>query len=346
MSENKCGYQTFGKVIEGLALPDFATSVKWRGSGLQSMRNTILGPAITVREDYERLSFDIGEGQSLKAAYQAPLEAGEGPMSRPVSRPVIILIHGMTGSEESANIISPAAYFNSLGYPVLRLNLRGAGPSAKSCHKPYHGGLTEDLVRIIDQVTQKRLGNGIVLYAVSLGGNMMLKYLGEAGHHAPVRAAIGISAPLNLQEVQQCIMKKRNSLYHNYLLLGLKRSVKGLVGSCPEELMEQARSAKSIFEFDDKFTAPANGMKDAAEYYRLNSCEQYIDRITVPTLLVHALNDPWIPAEIYQNRDWPEKGPISLILTGDGGHAGFHAKDDKIPWHERVAARYLDHVLS
>ncbi|MCF6216046.1 MAG: alpha/beta fold hydrolase [Emcibacter sp.] len=336
--KNRRGFQALGRIIKGFDVPEFAVGLKWRGADLQTMKNTILGPALSLGQDFEQVSFDLTAGTSLKASYHLSEKSNIYPL--------IIIIHGLAGDETSPNVISAAAYFSSLGFPVLRLNLRGAGPSAKTSAGLYHGGLSEDLAHVVDQAACRNYGAGIVLYGISLGGNMMLKYLGERGADAPVKAAIGVSAPLSLKAVQRRIMERRNKPYHNYLLLGMKNYVRGMADHHEKNLLDKAKNAKSLFEFDDQFTAPAHGMSGAEEYYNLHSAQKFIDRIKVSTLLIHAQNDPWIPAADYQDRVWSEDDAISLLLTDDGGHVGFHAKDHKVPWHERVAGHYLKGILA
>lgn len=336
-TKSERGYQYFGRPVQGLEIPDFRTALKWRGADLQTLRNTLRGPALPLGSGFERVSFEVGDGMSLGAALHRP--------GTPTDLPVIILIHGLAGCEESPNVVSAAAWFLSLGYPVLRLNLRGAGPSADSSTGPYHGGLSDDLARVVDQVTDRGYGAGIILYGISLGGNMMLKYLGESGADERIRAAIGVSAPLDLKTVQVRIMAARNRLYHNYLLLGMKNYAGQMAGRLTGGLLDAAKAAKSLFDFDDKFPAPAHGMTGAEEYYRLHSARNFVGDIKIPTLLIHARNDPWIPVDDYLARDWPVTGVVSLVIADDGGHVGFHAKDNKVPWHERLAALYLDRLI-
>ncbi len=336
--KNKQGYVCFGCPLPDFNIPEFKSSLKWRGGDLQTMRNSIVGPARTFDKNFERVSFYMGDGKSLQAAYHPSSESG--------AYPLIIIIHGMAGDETSPNVISSAAYFNAKGFPVLRLNLRGAGPSAMSSIGPYHGGLTEDLAKVVDQLPARGYGQGVVLYGISLGGNMMLKYLGERGADAPIRAAISVSAPLSLKATQLRIMERRNRVYHNYLLLGMKNYMKEMKDHYDQDLLNNALSAKSLFEFDNLVTAPANDIAGAEEYYRLHSAGRFVDNIGVPTLLIHAQNDPWIPVDDYRKREWSTERPVSLLIVDDGGHVGFHSKGHKTPWQERVAADYFQYILA
>jgi len=335
--KNKQGFQQFGRIIPNLSLPDFKVGFTWRGADLQTLRNSLRPPRRPKAADYERVSFDLGAGRCLKAALHRSEKAD--------ILPLIIVIHGMAGDELSANVVSAAAYFGACGFPVLRLNLRGAGPSAKTSIGPYHGGLTEDLAAVVEQLASRAYGKGIVLYGISLGANMMLKYLGEQGVDAPIKAAVAVSAPLSLKSVQLCLMSPRNKLYHNYLLLGMKNYVRQMTGKHDQTLRDKALAAKSLYEFDDDFTAPAHGMSGAEEYYRLQSAEGFVDRIARPTLIIHAKNDPWIDVEAYYKRPWLESGHISFLITDDGGHVGFHTKNHKVPWQERVAVQYIEREL-
>ncbi|MBL4612634.1 MAG: hypothetical protein JKY91_02720, partial [Emcibacter sp.] len=151
--------------------------------------------------------------------------------------------------------------------------------------------------------------------------------------------------PLNLKAVQDRIMATRNRMYHNYLLLGMKNYAKQMAGQYDAGLLDKAQAAKSLLEFDDQFTAPAHGMTGAAEYYDLHSAQKFVDHIAIPTLLIHAQNDPWVPVADYHCREWDAEGAISLVISEDGGHVGFHGKDHKVPWHDRLADRYLACVL-
>lgn len=339
-SENNRGFQQYGRTVPGLVFPEFKRQFKWRGADMQTLRNVICGPALSLQGDYQRISFELASGQCLKAALHRP--------EKSASRPLIVIIHGLTGDETSANVMSTAACFSGRGFAVLRLNLRGAGPSAQTSTGPYHGGLSADLSQVIDQLLLRNYGTGIILYGISLGGNMMLKYLGEKGAQAPVLAAIGVSTPLSLRAVQRRLMAPRNRLYHNHLLSGMKAYARQMAvkvtGKREARLLAKAAAARTILEYDDQFIAPAHGMSGAAEYYRIHSAEAYVENIRTPTLLIHARNDPWVPVAAYHKRRWLADGAVSLLIADDGGHVGFHGKGHKVPWQDRVAAKYLEYL--
>ncbi|MFC7048890.1 YheT family hydrolase [Emcibacter nanhaiensis] len=337
------GYRLLGKTPEGLDIPDFVGSKQWGGADLQTMRNTILGPPLTLRKAGERLLFDIDGGQKLAGALHTEDETGA-----PLEKKLVIMIHGIAGSEEASPMVSAAAYLISQGFPVLRLNLRGCGESAKTSHGPYHAGLTEDLVAVLAQLPEKYRDQGVFAYAASLGGNMLLKYLGETGEDSCVTAAVAVSAPLDLAACEQKLMEKRNSLYHGYILHGLKNQANLNLAreGYPEAVTNAALTAETIYEFDDKYVSVIHSLGGADNYYASQSCGQFLDAICRPTLLIEAENDPWVPVQSYEERDWPEDRDITALITSDGGHLGFHTQDNKIPWHERIAALFFESHLS
>ena len=174
--------------------------------------------------------------------------------------------------------------------------------------------------------------HGVIPVGFSLGGNLVLKYLAEGGATVPVMAAISISAPIDLQAAQQCIAQPRNALYHRHMLDWVKSEHHGEIG--PE--------IRSMLDFDNAIVAPANGFKDALDYYRQSSAAPMLGAIRRPTLLIHADDDPWIPVASYRAIT-PSLNPNLIpLLPSSGGHVGFHARGLAAPWHEVAMIRFLD----
>ena len=238
--------------------PDFVQRPPWWGGDLQTLRNALVGrPEDLNTFPPERLVLPLrdGSGDRLAASLHRP--------PRRTERPRVVLIHGLTGSEASLYILQSAAVLLARGYPVLRLNLRGAGPSRPLCRFQYHAGRTSDLVDALaalpDDVTQY----GLLVVAFSLGGNMLLKFLGEGGR-AGLRGAVVVSAPLDLAGSARRLMARRNRLYHRFLLAQMKReSLAG--GDVPPAERATIGSVRSILAFDDRLTAPRNGFAGAAD---------------------------------------------------------------------------------
>lgn len=315
------------------AYPVFRPRAPWIGGDLQTLRNFIVRPRPGLPErSSSRIEFVMpdGSGDRLSGVFSVPSQAKAGA-------PLLVLIHGLTGDEDSFYMLESARRFLSLGIPVLRLNLRGAGPTRDRCLGQYHAGRTEDLVAVLAQLARDGIADEFVLFGYSLGANMMLKFLGEGG--APgVRAAVAVSAPIDLALTSERFVQPRNRPYHNWLLAKMKAEAlagKGL--SAPEEAA--IRTARTTIEFDDRFVARRAGLSGAREYYARCSAKGYMADIAVPTLVVHALDDPWIPGRIYLDYDWAGNPRLTPLLPFSGGHVGFHEPGGT--WHDRVAGLFL-----
>ena len=308
------------------SLPRFQPRWPWLGGDLQTMRNWLVKPRPPIESwPAEPLAFEMadGTGDCLNGLLHRPHEP-----DRP--RPLVLLIHGIGGSSDSSYIRTSAVHLLRAGYPVLRLNLRGAG-GAGPTREFYHAGRSEDLKRVIGALDGRLAAHGIVPVGFSLGGNLVLKYLAEGGATVPVMAAISISAPIDLLAAQQRIAQPRNALYHRHMLDWVKSEHHGEIG--PE--------IRSMLDFDNAIVAPANGFKDALDYYRQCSAAPMLGAIRRPTLLIHADDDPWIPVESYRAIA-PALNPLLMpLLPPSGGHVGFHARGLDTPWHEVAMTRFL-----
>ncbi len=298
----------------------------WFGGDLQTLRSQIARPRYALPAG-ERLWLDLGDGDALAAS----LHRVES------ERPLAVLIHGLAGTEESFYIRATAANLLAAGLPVLRLNLRGAGPSQPRCRGQYHAGRSEDLRLVLAALPDDLKKRGVVLVGYSLGANMLLKFLGE-GAAPMVRAAAAVSAPIDLGAAASRLDAARNRLYQSWLLARMRSEA--LAGSISTSERQAVSSARTIIQFDDRYVAPRNGFASAADYYARCSAEQYLMRITVPTLIVHATNDPWIPMSSYERVEWAAN-PALKPLFGAGGHVGFHGAGSDVAWHDRaIASRF------
>jgi hypothetical protein len=259
--------------------------------------------------------------------------------AQPTRAPLVILIHGLSGCEESAYIQTSARHLLAQGYRVLRLNLRGAGPSRASCGGHYHAGRSEDL-RAALAVLRERGESEYLLFAYSLGANMMLKALGEGEGLAGVRGAVAVSAPIDLAAASARFAKPRNAPYQRWLLHHMKREATGEGARLNEAERQAIMEAKTVRAFDDRFVAPRHGFAGADDYYAKSSAAPYLRRIIIPTLVIHAADDPWIPAASYRCQDWSNPA-LGLLMPSSGGHVGFHGRGSHVPWHDRCAVRFL-----
>ena len=301
----------------------------WLGGHLQTIRNQIVRPHDALPAG-ERLWIELGDGDALAAM----LHRAAAPT------PLVMLVHGLSGTEESVYVRATAAHLLRHGFSVLRLNLRGAGVSATRCRGRYHAGRSDDLRLVLAGLPRDLVGNGVVPVGYSLGGNVLLKLLGEGGH-PDIRAAASISSPIDLAAASHCLKRPRNRLYQSWLLTMMR--LEALAGPLTAGERQAIAVARSVLEFDDRFVAPRNGFASAADYYARSSAEPFLARIRVPTLLVQAGNDPWIPIEAYRRIDW-KANPALTLLLGEGGHVGFHGTGSPVPWHDRAISAFLSRL--
>ncbi len=319
-----------------LAFPPFHPRWPWIGGDLQTARNTLHYRAPDFSPyPQERLTLLMrdGSGDTLWALLNHPTHTS--------TKPLMVLVHGLTGSEDSRNIMTSAAYHLRRGHPVLRLNLRNAGPGRGTCSGHYHAGRSADLRDALAALAPELTSRGIILVGVSLGGNAVLKFLGERDGTENIRAAASVCAPIDLKMSQQRIAAPRNAFYQWHLLKSMREDAR-LFGIPNVEAA--LANVHSVYDFDDLIVAPNNGFDGAEDYYRRSSAAQFLDNIEIPTLLIHPRNDPWVPARMYLDRVWKTDGALTLLMPPSGGHVGFHAADSPSPWHDRCIGMFSERV--
>jgi predicted alpha/beta-fold hydrolase len=307
---------------------------------LQTLRNVVRGaPADLDAAEMRRLLLPMadGSGDRLAAALYGEPRGAE---------PLAVLLHGLGGSEESDYLRATASLLRRRGLPALLLNLRGAGPSRPTCRFQYHAGRTADLRDALVVLQRDYGAESFFLVGFSLGGNMLLKFLAEHGGEVPLVGAASVSAPLDLRAACQRILERRNRIYHRYLLGRIRGEALGEGAELTERERRAVVSARSILEFDANFVAPRNGYASADEYYERNSSGRFLHRIDVPTLVVHALDDPWIPGDSYRNFRWASNPNLTPLLSAGGGHVGFHAAGSRVPWHDRCIEIFLCRAMA
>lgn len=313
----------------------FRQRFPWIGGDLQTLRDFFVRPHEPVpAAGTETLSFAMpdGTGDRLIGLMERPAVAVPG-------RPTALLIHGLTGCVDSYFVRRAARALLEAGFPVLRLNLRGAGASRPYCREMYHSGRSEDLAAVLDQLAAP---DGVVLVGWSLGANMLLKGVAEFGAEKGVRGAVAVSAPIDLRMTAERFHAPRNALYQRTMLKNMRAEFAGVPGGLSQRERARLSEVRTVVAFDDAFTAPNNGFADAADYYALCSANRYLADIRVPTRVIHALDDPWIPDEMYLAVDWEALPDISATLTRWGGHVGFHGADGV--WTDREIVRFLSQV--
>lgn len=325
----------------------FVERFPWIGGDLQTLRNYILRREADLSTWPSRrieIEMSDGSGDHLIAELHENGDEAKG-------RPLALLIHGLTGCADSAYIRNTARVLLSEGFAVVRMNLRGAGPGAGSgsgaTRFHYHAGRSEDLRDFLTvlQVREPAIcAQGFYLVGYSLGANMMLKFLAEYGHEVPVRAAVSVSAPLDLKATQARMMAPRNRLYQNYLLKRMKAETSAAVLEQAGMTRKALHALENIYQYDDQIIAPANGFDGAKDYYRRCSAGPFLEAINLPSLLIHAGNDPWIPAASYILALSLENPQVRTLLLEKGGHVGFHRREGGAAWHDEGVRAFFGEV--
>ena len=211
------------------------------------------------------------------------------------SEKVVVAIHGLEGSSESTYIQSLCKLLNQNKYDVIAVNLRGCSGESNRLLSSYHSGKTEDLDFVIQHLDNQHNYKEINIVGYSLGGNLTLKYLGENTRSSKIKSAVGISVPCDLKASALQMNTFSNKLYLQMFLKSLREKGLKKLHEFPNSFLteEAIISVKNFKDFDDVYTAPAHGFKNAEDYWAKSSCKQHIPSIKIPTLLISSLDDPF-----------------------------------------------------
>ncbi|MDF2179231.1 hydrolase [Aliiglaciecola sp. CAU 1673] len=269
----------------------------------------------------------------------------------PESKGLVVCFHGLEGSARSHYANDMLAMLHQHGWRGVMMHFRGCGNGPNKQHRAYHSGDTEDALYLLDWLQQRLPKLRKVGLGFSLGANMLLKLLGEHSRQRFLEAAIAVSPPFRLSSCAESIGKGFSNFYQRYLLKSMRERLVQKMGlmDFSEKLglnAEQVQSIQSFREFDQKVTAPLHGFRDADHYYEQCSAVRYMRNIQTPTLVLHALDDPFMSPSVVPMAD--EISPwIRLELSRRGGHVGFMQGSPLNPriWlHERIR-RFLGDEL-
>jgi len=266
---------------------------------------------------------------------------------RPAGEPVahLILVHGLEGSSDAGYAKSMSQAALGTGWAVHRFNMRSCGGTEHvSGNTLYHSGQTSDLLSVIRQLKGRE---PIFLAGFSLGGNVVLKLAGELCEAAKqlIAGVVAVSTPIDLAACSRALNKRVNLLYARRFLSRLKQRILLKERLTPGSFwLEDLDRIKTVYEFDDIFTARSFGFGTADNYYATQSAKQFLGRIQVPTLLVQAKDDPMIPFEVYEDPVFDENPHLRLVTVEHGGHLGFVSKGKPRFWLDHMAIDWLEEV--
>jgi predicted alpha/beta-fold hydrolase len=275
--------------------------------------------SLRTKPDDERL-FEVAPGVNVLAHCRWQAERRQ--------HPTLLVWHGIEGSTSSVYMQAMAKKGFAAGFNVIRINLRNCGGTEHLTPTLYHGGQSEDLRAVVNELVERDGLKRLLLVGFSLGGNLVLKLAGEYGEKPPSEV-IGISVvspSVDLNASTVSISRRANWLYHVDFLRRLRRRIKVKQRLYPGLYdVSELHRVKSIRDFDDRYTAVAHGFKDAKDYYTRASSVSLLERIRIPTLIIHAEDDPFIPFAPLKTSAAITNPFILLVRTERGGHVAFLA---------------------
>ena len=262
--------------------------------------------------------------------------------------PIVVLYHGLAGSYKSPYIQGILLALKKSAYTVVLMHFRGCSGRSNNLPRSYHSGDTQDAKEFLTQLKQRNPNKKLYAVAYSLGANMLLKLLGEMQEKSLLDAAVAISAPMQLDMCASFIDQGFAKFYQKNLVKELNKSLDKKYDKHPmQEIIslqrEKIKNIHSFWDFDAIYTAPVHGFNSAQDYYTKSSAKQFLKHIQVPTLIIHAKDDPFMPVDILPNKD-ELPSCIKLEVSEHGGHVGFIGGTFLNPtyWTEKRITEFFD----
>ena len=254
---------------------------------------------------------------------------------------LIILLHGLEGHGQRPYVTGAAKLFNANGVDAVCVNFRGCSGHNNLKYYSYHSGATKDLEEVLHHVIKNKQYKTIFLKGISLGANIILKYLGERKYvPQEVKAAIAVSVPCNLPGSAKALHTFKNKLYHDRFLKHLVKRLKDKQKRFPNKLSKkEVLSIKTLYDFDTVYTAKAHGFKNGQDYYAKCASLQFLKHINTPTLIINALNDSFLSPACFPVHDAKNNDFLFLETPKYGGHSGFVAKNN-VYYNEKRALEF------
>jgi predicted alpha/beta-fold hydrolase len=307
-----------------LAFPPFQSHWLLPGGHLQTLAGVYLvARPLTYRATQHRVAVSDDDAVVLHDDCPDGWQAGDR---------TALLLHGLSGCHASQYMQRIAARLNDAGVRTFRKDLRGCGVGAELARLPYHSGRSEDAAAAVQFIDQLCPGSPTTMIGFSLGANIVLKLLGELGNGrcGGVDSAVAICPPVDLMACSRNLGRWSNRLYDAHFVSNLWRAARSR--RVPNETENRAlnglghfqfpsRRPGRLYDFDEVYTAPISGFRDAEDYYRTCSSGQFVPAIRKPTLVIAAADDPMIPARLFDGIVWPSC--VQFYLAAGGGHLGF-----------------------
>lgn len=319
-------------------LPPYRPPLWLRSGHLQSVLPTLFRRVGGVTFDRERIDLPDGDFLDLDWATADP-----APADRQRGQPVAVVAHGLEGSTDRAYVRGMTRALGRRGWDVCAWNMRGCSGEPNRTLGAYHSGSSDDLDAVVRHVLARGVGQ-VAVVGFSLGGNVTLKWLGEQGESIDERVVggVAVSVPVDLASSSAVMEGWSRRIYMRRFLRSLEEKVAQKAGAFPEAPDAAPIGRMTTFrEFDGYFTAPAHGFASAEDYWRRASSKPFLGEIRVPTLLLQALDDPFLSDACYPYEAAASNRHLTLLTPAHGGHVGFIQRGGEF-WSETVAARFLE----
>jgi len=324
------------------AIPPFRPAWWLRGAHAQTIGGRLLRPRRVAALRRERI--DTPDGDFLDLDWAVASDGGD--------RPLVVLLHGLEGSARSGYAVELYRQLHRVGLDAVGLNFRSCSGEPNRRPRLYHSGETGDLEHLLEMLRARFPQRPLAAVGVSLGGNVLLVHLGRRGDDTPLAAAAVISVPFDL--AAGSVALDRPVGRHIYLRV-LLRSMQAKARARAAELaaagadIPRALAARGFAEFDDALTAPIHGFSGVDDYYGTCSSGRWLPGVRRPTALLHALDDPFMPADAVAHDAIAANPHLVPAIQSHGGHVGFI--EGAVPlrprfWAEREAARFLAAVVA
>ncbi len=286
-----------------------------------------------VVQKRERIELDDGDFIDLDWSHSANKKSNR----------LTIIIHGLEGNGQRQYILGLARHLNQNCWDSVALNLRNCSGEVNRLYKSYNAGASDDLEAVINYIVKKYSYTQISICGFSLGGNLMLKYLGE-GRLIPsqIKAAVGVSVPCDLYNSLSEINKPKNIIYQQRFIKNLKAKLYERQQVFSNELSRSdIKSCSSLIDIDNLYTSKAHGYKNAIDYYTKCSCKQFLQTIKIPTLIINAKNDSFLGELCYPINEAKKNKNLFLETPDYGGHVGFYLSG-KAYYNEKRALDFFN----
>jgi len=285
---------------------------------IQTLYPSFFRKSLDIKMEIER--FELEDGDFLDCYWHEKPKQGS-------NKAIVILFHGLTGSYKSPYIQGTMQRLAQNGFASVLMHFRGCSGVANRLPRSYHSGETADAHTFLQSVHTDFPNSKIFTVGYSLGGNVLLKLLGELGENSLISAAISVSAPMQLDICATHMNKGFSKFYQHILLKELNATLKKKYDTLDmyshlNLQKKDIKNLKTFWEFDDAYTAPIHGFISAKDYYTRCSSKQYLKEIKTPTLIINSLDDPFMTSEVLPNSQELSEY-ITFEISKSGGHVGF-----------------------